>query len=121
MLLVIIILDNETLDNINFTMTQKRLFLDYNFTINDLADELDIPAYRLSKIINRGFRKTFFRYVNDFRIKHAKHLLETTDIKILAVALDSGFSNKASFHRTFKRIVETTPYNYRLKHTQKLQ
>ncbi|WP_298756885.1 AraC family transcriptional regulator [uncultured Psychroserpens sp.] len=108
-------IDQKNLDRINFIMTQKQLFLDFDFTINDLAEELEMPAYVVSKIINNGFNKTFFRYVNEFRVEHAKHLLLTTNIKILAVALDSGFSNKASFHRTFKRIVETTPYNYRLK------
>ena len=104
--------DLEAIDNI---MISKKLFLDYNFTINDLAAELNMPAYLLSKTINNGFNKTFFKYVNEFRIKHAKHLLVTTNIKILAVALDSGFSNKASFHRTFKRMEGTTPYEYRLK------
>jgi YesN/AraC family two-component response regulator len=104
----------KELSDINDAMISKNLYLDPNLTINDLAKELNTPAYIISKQINQGFEKTFFNYVNNFRIEHAKKLLSSTDIKILAVALDSGFSNKSSFHRTFKRIVGTTPYEYRL-------
>ncbi len=97
-------------------MKQKRVYLNPNLTIKDLANQLELPPYLVSKRINQGYQKTFFRFVNVYRIEHAKELLINSDIKILAVALDSGFTNKSSFHRTFKRIEGITPSEYRSKY-----
>ncbi|PWL39472.1 hypothetical protein DKG77_01140 [Flagellimonas aquimarina] len=92
------------------------LFLNPNLTINDLASVLQIPSHVISYRINRGHKKSFFTYINEYRVEHSKSLLSKTNVKMLAVALDSGFSNKTSFHRTFKRIEGITPETFRFKH-----
>ena len=49
----------EELDAINKAMVDGELFLDPNLTINDLAEEMGIPAYIISKQINGGLVKLF--------------------------------------------------------------
>jgi AraC-like DNA-binding protein len=53
------------------------------------------------------------QYLNDLRIDHAKHLLETTDKQIIRISLDSGFNDLSHFNRTFKKIVGSSPSEYR--------
>jgi transcriptional regulator GlxA family with amidase domain len=52
-------------------------------------------------------------YLRRYRIRHARELLETTDLPITQVALAVGFSESAHFTRTFQREVGTTPRAYR--------
>nr|WP_298929889.1 AraC family transcriptional regulator [uncultured Allomuricauda sp.] len=105
----------EELFEMDAVVLGNSLFLNPNLTINDLASVLRIPSHIVSHRINKGHRKSFFTYINEYRIEHSKNLLSQTDAKILAVALDSGFSNKTSFHRTFKRIEGITPEAFRFK------
>lgn len=105
----------EELFELDAMVLSNSLFLNPNLTINDLAFALRIPSHIVSHRINKGHRKSFFTYINEYRIEYSKDLLSQTDAKILAVALDSGFSNKTSFHRTFKRIEGITPEAFRFK------
>ena len=52
-------------------------------------------------------------YLRRYRIRHARELLETTDLPITQVALAVGFSESAHFTRTFQKEVGTTPRAYR--------
>ncbi len=105
----------EELNELDTLVLNNKLFLRPDLTISDLASELKIPPYILSYRINRGHGKSFFTYINEYRVEYSKNLLSQTDLKILAVAFDSGFANKTSYHRTFKRIEGITPEVFRCK------
>lgn len=97
-------------------MEEERPYLDSELKISDLALQLDIPAHHLSQTINQEFGSNFFDFVNRYRIESAKLMLRNKRYdfyKILAVAIENGFSNKASFNRVFKKYTGTTPSEYR--------
>lgn len=107
---------NGTLDSIELYFKTERLYLRQDLTISKVAKELHTPAYIISRAINKHYKKNFNHFVNDFRVKEAKRLLVTTDLKILAIAFEAGFSNKTSFNRVFKQHVGFSPSEYR-KHS----
>ena len=49
-------------------------------------------------------------------LEAARHLLETTDLRISAVAEETGFSTTAHFRRVFREQVGVSPVQYRAVH-----
>lgn len=107
--------------HLNSLLTKNRSYLDPNYRIQELSHESQVSIKDLVSTIKANNYSNFNEYINTFRIDHAKHLLETTDMKILAVALESGFNNKVSFIHNFKSLTSVTPNVYRVnKQAEKL-
>jgi len=58
-------------------------------------------------------------YVNSLKLNFAQNLLLTSNMSVLEVALESGFSNLSWFNEIFRRTYGTTPYQYRINKTKK--
>ena len=102
-------------------MVESRVYLNADLRLDDLANSMNISLHELSRVINEGFNKNFFEFVNDYRIKHAKSLLlesNEENPKLFSIAIDSGFNTKGSFNRTFKRHVGTSPSSFRNNYAQ---
>ena len=52
-------------------------------------------------------------YIHHVRLEEAKHLLESGDTAVEAIAFDVGYSDNSFFTRLFKRKVGMTPARYR--------
>jgi AraC-like DNA-binding protein len=75
-----------------------------------------VPAYQVSQAINEGLKKTFYDLVNGSRVEEAKRLLldpKNKNIKIMAVAFDSGFNSKTTFNTVFKKFTGLTPTDFK--------
>lgn len=57
--------------------------------------------------------KTYIEYLNHLKIEHAKNMLQTCDLSIIEIALDSGFSSPSSFLRAFKKQTGYSPLQYK--------
>jgi AraC family transcriptional regulator len=53
------------------------------------------------------------KFVIQRRISRARRLLAGSNIEHARIALDSGFSDQSHFIATFKRVLGTTPHEYR--------
>jgi AraC-like DNA-binding protein len=77
---------------------------------------VDCSVNHLSQVINSGFGVSFFDYLNQYRIEHAKELLTTLDGQsnaILNIAFTVGFNSNSAFYAAFKKYVGQTPAQYR--------
>lgn len=76
---------------------------------------------RLSGLPERSFKRGFARatgmspiaYVHTLRLEESKHILETMDLPIEAVANEVGYEDASFFGRLFRRQVGLTPAQYR--------
>ena len=76
---------------------------------------------RLSGLAERSFKRRFahatgmspLEYVHALRLEETKHMLETTDLPIDAVANEVGYGDGSFFTRLFRRKVGLTPAQYR--------
>ena len=76
---------------------------------------------RLSGIAERSFKRRFqqatgmtpLEYVHTLRLEEAKHMLETGDAPVEAVAREVGYEDAGFFSRLFRRKVQLTPAQYR--------
>ncbi|AYZ12402.1 AraC family transcriptional regulator [Chryseobacterium arthrosphaerae] len=96
-------------------METRKPYLDSELNLIRLAEMLSVSTHHLSYVINTGFEKNFFQYVNEFRVEQAKKLLKETNSKlsILGIAYESGFNSKTSFNTTFKKLTGQTPSEFR--------
>jgi AraC-like DNA-binding protein len=79
----------------------------------DLAQYARVSQEYLSTCFHRETGVTPSDYLERYRIKQAKRLLETTDLSITRVAMDVGFFDSSYFGRVFRREVGISPLAYR--------
>jgi AraC-like DNA-binding protein len=96
-------------------MEQEQPYLQSKLTLNQLADEVKIPAHMLSQLLNGAMDQNFFHFINHYRVEEVKKRLQNPKYKnltILGIALECGFSSKAAFNRIFKLHTGVTPSEY---------
>lgn len=104
------------LEKLLHLMRSERPYLDPEITIEKLAKRLAVKRHHLTEVINGGLEKNFFLFINEYRIASVKHALAQADGQnrtLLDTAYDAGFNSKSSFNLAFKRIMGTTPSQYR--------
>ncbi|MDR4950875.1 helix-turn-helix domain-containing protein [Chryseobacterium sp. ES2] len=96
-------------------MEVQKPYLDSELNLIRLAEMLSVSTHHLSYVINTGFGKNFFQYVNEYRVDYAKKLLKEPNSKlsILGIAYESGFNSKTSFNTTFKKVTGQTPSEFK--------
>ena len=105
----------EMKNRLNKLMETQKLFLNSGLTLQILAEKSEINRNTLSWVINKGFDKNFYDFVNEFRIEEFKRLVENKipeEQTILSIALEAGFQSKTTFNVAFKKITGMTPKEY---------
>lgn len=80
-----------------------------------LASRLGVTNHNISQALNETAGKSFYDYVNDYRLRDFQKLLADPGKKhftILALGMESGFNSKASINRIFKKQLGETPREY---------
>lgn len=65
------------------------------------------------RFFKKALGKSPVSYINEYRIKQAIILLQTTDLPVMDICLDCGFHNLGNFLREFKKDTGFTPLQYR--------
>ncbi|MCK9204861.1 MAG: tetratricopeptide repeat protein [Bacteroidales bacterium] len=90
-------------------------FLHQNYSIHDLANDLEINRNYVSQVINEKFSKNFSSLLNEYRIREARKILsESSNYKftIESIAESVGYKSKTTFNNAFKKFVGVTPSFY---------
>ena len=96
--------------------TQHEIFKNPNLLITNLSESLNTTSDNVSKLINEEFKTDFNNFVNNYRIRVAKELIDRDKDNKFAldcVAADSGFGSLNSFTRVFKSYEGITPQKFR--------
>ena len=86
---------------------------DSQLTLKDLASQLGFSPSYLSVLIKKKLGLPFQEYLIQERMKKAKLLLLTTDLKIYEIADQVGFEDMNYFSQRFKQVVGVTPRQYK--------
>ncbi len=108
-------LDRALMVKLDALMTETLLYTDSNLTLARVARRLSVPVRDVSNATNKLTGENFSRYINGFRVRHAKHALRETELPIIEVMFESGFISKSSFNTELRRIVGQTPSQFRAK------
>ncbi|MEM7087360.1 MAG: helix-turn-helix domain-containing protein [Bacteroidota bacterium] len=100
-------------------MEEKVPYLDTEFSLSKLADYLNKPKYLVSQVLNVELGKSFYEFVNEYRFNEVKERLKdpaNSNMTISAIAYDSGFHNKNTFNKVFKKQTGMTPSQFMEKY-----
>lgn len=103
-------------------MENEKPYRNPELRLSDLSQELNMPAHKLSQIINTVAGQNFFEFVNSYRVKEVKESLHKTAFEQLSlegIARDCGFNSSASFYRVFKQHTRMTPGQFMEHHNLK--
>lgn len=113
--------DRTFLDELTAYMEQEKPFLNSELNLALLAEKLRVTPDYLSAILNGKLNKNFFDFINQYRINEFKRICreeQNSNITIMGMAWDAGFSSKATFNRVFKKYTGITPGEF-VKQTPK--
>lgn len=100
---------------LNSLMKNERPYTDPNLKSSTLAAMIGTKSHSLSFLFNQYLKKSFYDYINEYRVEEFKRLVSETDISrytLTALSEKCGFSSRASFFRHFKAITGITPAEY---------
>lgn len=86
---------------------------DSQFSLKALASDLGFSPTYLSSLIKKELGLPFQDYLVRERVKQAKLLLLTTDLKIYEIAEKVGFEDMNYFTQRFKQIAGVTPRQFK--------
>jgi two-component system, response regulator YesN len=88
---------------------------DREITLESCSQILNYHPVYLSRIFKREIGTPFSDYLAEYRMKMAKVMLETTDLKISEISDRLHYKNISSFIRSYKKMHQMTPGQYREK------
>ena len=92
---------------------KEHVYLNPRLRLSELAMVLGTNLTYLSQYFNQNCESTFYDFVNDYRIHHAKLLLHSTDDTLETIAMNSGFNSLSTFRRAFVQREGMSPIEFR--------
>ncbi|MGB4660397.1 MAG: AraC family transcriptional regulator [Mobilitalea sp.] len=104
---------------INKECSRVKRYLDSNYvnhiTIDQLSELTHMNKYYLIHAYSKYAGLSPINYLNFRRIEESKNLLENTDFSIAQISNEVGFSSQAYFAQVFRKLVDSSPNDYRKK------
>lgn len=100
---------------IELLFENETIYQNQDLKVQDIAKRLMVTNHNISQSLNEIAGKTFYEYVNDYRLQYFQNQLANPQKKqftILALGMESGFSSKATINRVFKNRIGETPKEY---------
>lgn len=106
-------LENE--DNVQKIRLAKKILIEKMTdppTIPQLAKEIGLNEYRLKEGFKNIYGTTVFKYLSDYRMDVARHILEDGKVKVNEAAYQIGYTNPSHFIAAFRKKFGVTPKKY---------
>lgn len=84
-------------------------FDDINFSVQNMADDFNMPISSLSLFFKRQHNTTISNYLTTVRMNRAKELMLETELPLSDITYKVGYLNPSSFIRKFKNLYGLTP------------
>lgn len=100
-------------ERMHLLFEKEHVYLNPRLRLSELAMLLGTNRTYLSQYFNQNCESTFYDFVNDYRIHHAKLLLHSTDDTLETIAMNSGFNSLSTFRRAFVQREGMSPIEFR--------
>lgn len=105
--------NNERI-NIVYKYVQKHYH--QKISLADIAAEVNMSEEYFSRFFSKVMNKSFFEFLNEYKVNRACKLLIETDKQVSEVCYASGYESIPFFYRQFKKFKNCQPKSYRLKY-----
>lgn len=96
-------------------MQDDKLYRKPGLSLHELCEATESNKQYVSQAINQIHGKSFYDYINDYRLEEFVELMadpQKEHLTLLGLAYDSGFNSKATFNTVFKKKYGVTPSVY---------
>jgi len=119
--------DYKLLNALNFSLEMQvqdndRISMIFNYvkdhfkeqiSLEDVAEMASMTVPSFCRYFKKITKKTFTRFVNEYRVVHASKLLAEKHISITAISYESGFNNFSHFNKIFHEFTGKSASAYR--------
>ncbi|MCL6456470.1 MAG: helix-turn-helix domain-containing protein [Gorillibacterium sp.] len=98
----------------------EREYANADLSLNHLCDVFGLNGKYLSRLFKEDFGEKLVDYMVRVRIEESIKLLEETSLSLQQIANEVGYIHDISYIRAFKKVIGTTPGDYRKQHTKGL-
>lgn len=81
-------------------------------TLQELANEIGLNLKKLKEGFKQVYGDTVYSFLFDYKMEHARKLLESNQYNVNEVGLQVGYSTSSHFISAFKKKFGTTPKQY---------
>lgn len=81
--------------------------------LSDLAEQTNLNEQYFCRLFKKAIGHSPMEYINEYRIKQTRRLLEETNLSVTEICLECGYNNLGNFLREFRKYTGTTPLQYR--------
>lgn len=110
-------IQNKTEKNIPSNIARIMEWIKANYykplTVKEIADEFGYNPDYLSVLFKKSTNFSLVNYINKTRIDISKSLIANYDISIKEAAYSCGFPDEKYFMKTFKKLEDMTPSQYK--------
>ncbi|UII74765.1 AraC family transcriptional regulator [Flagellimonas sp. HMM57] len=108
------ILKNSDTMVMNRLYEHVRIHFKHKITLQEMAEMAYLSKPAFCRYFKRKTSKSFFEFLNEYRIGHAKKMLrDNFSLSIGYIAAQSGFPSIQHFNAQFKKLEGITPKQYR--------
>lgn len=100
-------------DRINMVFNYVKDHFLEEISLEHIAEMASMTVPSFCRYFKRITKKTFTRFVNEYRIVHASKLLAEKQISIANISYESGFHNFSHFNKLFKEFTGKSASQYR--------
>lgn len=118
--------DFSTIDTLQISemdhLTRERIqeiitYVDEHYTepisLQEVCDHVGLGKEYFCRFFKKNMNLSFLNYLNEVRLAHVYHDLQTSDLPISEIMLQNGLTNQKLFNRTFKELYGCTPSEVR--------
>lgn len=90
-------------------------------SLKEIASSGNVGKTSCCSIFKKYINKTPMEYVTEFRLGKSLELLRNTDITVLEISYEVGFSGASYFSEVFRKFYDCTPTEYKIAYSSKYQ
>jgi AraC-like DNA-binding protein len=111
-------LDQGNSDRINIVCKYIDEHYQDKISLAAVADQVHMSPEYFSRFFSQTMKKSFFEFLNEYKISKSCKLLIETDKSITEICYNSGFASVPFFYRQFKKFKNCQPKQYRLNYAK---
>ncbi|PWS31563.1 AraC family transcriptional regulator [Pedobacter paludis] len=100
-------------DRINMVFNYVKDHFQDQISLEAVAEMASMTVPSFCRYFKKITKKTFTRFVNEYRVVHASKLLAEKPISIANISFESGFNNFSHFNKLFKEFTGKSASQYR--------
>lgn len=104
---------NKSVESVKTALTYIKENYRDKIYISDLAGQVNLNEQYFCRLFKKAIGCSPIEYINEYRVKQARRLLEKSNMPVTEICLECGYNNLGHFLREFRRYTGTTPLQYR--------